>query len=406
MQHEIGKKTVFVGLSGGVDSAVSAYLLQQEGYDVHGIFIQTWTPEWMECGWREDRRDAMRVAIHLNIPFHDLDLSREYKEGVADYMIAEYRVGRTPNPDVMCNREVKFGGFLQYALSCGADYIATGHYARVGLLPLEKGETERGFEKVALASDGILDSKVSNPSLILPFSRRGDLHLLRGIDSSKDQSYFLWTLTTEQLKHILFPVGCLPKSETRSIAERAKLPVATKKDSQGICFLGAVDMEEFLSHYIKHKIGDVLDTTGNKIGIHTGVWFVTLGQRFAGDIVDSRYRGVPLYIVAKDVDTNSIIVADTPNPDRGMGSKHKTYTTKTGGSTKLVNCVIRNSEFKTGYVCTAQIRYHGELLKCSVVSIDGDEILLDWFTPPVIVAPGQSVVLYDGDICIGGGIVV
>lgn len=364
MKKSRGRK-VFVGLSGGVDSAVSAYLLQQQGYDVHGVFIQTWTPEWMECGWRDDRRDAMRVAIRLGIPYHDLDLSREYREGVADYMIAEYRAGRTPNPDVMCNREVKFGGFLRYALSCGADYIATGHYAQ----------------------------NINN-------------QLCKGVDPLKDQSYFLWTLTKEQLMHVLFPVGGLPKSETRKIADRAKLPVATKKDSQGICFLGAVDMEEFLSHYIEHKEGDVFNMKGNKIGIHTGVWFVTLGQRFAGGITNPEYRGKVLFVVGKDVDSNSIVVSTEQSPDRRAGSEHATHTAGTGGNVSLLSCVIRDDDFRVGANYTAQIRYHGEQLGCTVVGYDTDRMLIDWHSPPVLVASGQSVAMYSGDVCIGGGIVV
>lgn len=372
------RKKVFVGLSGGVDSAVSAYLLVQQGYDVEGVFIQTWTPEWMECGWRDDRRDAMRVAIHLGIPFHDLDLSREYKEGVADYMIAEYRAGRTPNPDVMCNREVKFGGFLRYALSCGADYVATGHYAQTAVIPAKAGIQDLEDKRYILK---------------------------KGLDLSKDQSYFLWTLTIEQLQHVLFPVGGLPKSETRRIAEKAKLPVATKKDSQGICFLGAVDMQEFLSHYIDHKSGDVLDLEGNIIGSHDGVWFVTLGQRFAGVITDLHYRGKPLYVVGKDIDTNTITVSLEQNLDRPSEKNHKTDAAATGSSVKLADCVLRDPEFKSDYECTAQIRYHGEQIACTVASVVPNTIVLDWHAPPVVVAPGQSVVLYDGDVCIGGGIV-
>jgi tRNA-specific 2-thiouridylase len=391
------KKKVFVGLSGGVDSAVSAYLLIQQGYDVEGVFIQTWTPEWMECGWRDDRRDAMRVAIHLGIPFHDLDLSREYKEGVADYMIAEYRAGRTPNPDVMCNREVKFGGFLRYALSCGADYVATGHYARVsGLLPLGKGEIERGI-----------------PSLALPLPRGGDLQLMRGVDTSKDQSYFLWTLTDEQLQHVLFPVGGLPKSETRKIAEQARLPVATKKDSQGICFLGAVDMQEFLSHYIEHKTGDVLDSQGKVVGSHDGVWFVTLGQRFAGDIIDPQYRGKPLYVISKDVLQNTVTVATDvisighPRIEYAVGPEVEGARDPGQETVMCINQCVWRTVVNPGDRYSVQVRYHGELYDVVIVSTEelGAAATIWFARQSPLAALGQSIVFYDGDICIGGGIV-
>ena len=388
------KKKVFVGLSGGVDSAVSAYLLVQQGYDVEGVFIQTWTPEWMECGWRDDRRDAMRVAIHLGIPFHDLDLSREYKEGVADYMISEYRAGRTPNPDVMCNREVKFGGFLRYALSRGADYVATGHYARVSdSRPSLRGGLGRGVSNIKIQP--VLETS-AQPPLTPPLEREGNLHLLKGLDTTKDQSYFLWTLTNEQLKHVLFPVGGLPKSETRKIAERAALPVATKKDSQGICFLGAIDMEEFLSHYIEHKIGNILDVTGNKIGTHTGVWFVTLGQRFAGDIIDSEYRGKPLFVTAKDTEHNTITV-----------SLNKEDVEVINSNELHLESVVFRHHIESGKEYTCQVRYHGEFHEVEVVSYSesGVAATIRFTNQSHLAAPGQSIVLYDADVCIGGGII-
>src|SRR3989344_5800986 len=278
---------VIVGLSGGVDSAVSATLLKKVGCEVVGAFIKTWQPPLMMgqaggCGWREERRDAMRVAAHLNIPFITIDLEKEYKESVVDYMIGEYRSGRTPNPDVMCNKEVKFGAFMKRALDLGADAIATGHYARTTLQEVPNLETS--------------------------------LQLLCGIDDNKDQSYFLWTLTQEQLSKTIFPVGHLYKNEVRGFAKKFKLPVANKKDSQGICFLGHIDMKDFLSHYIKVECGNVLNLQGAKIGEHDGAVFYTLGQSWSHSVLasprlrkaskTSRGEYQRLYVIAKDVESN------------------------------------------------------------------------------------------------------
>jgi tRNA-specific 2-thiouridylase len=207
----VEKKKVLVALSGGVDSSVSAALLLEQGYDVECAFITTWSVPWLPCTWREERRDAMRVAATLHIPFHTIDLSKEYEKNVVTYLIDEYRQGRTPNPDVMCNKHIKFGGFFDWAMKRGFDYVATGHYARVQ-------------------------------------EREGVFELLAGVDTNKDQTYFLWTLTQEHLAHTLFPIGQFEKPRVRELAEKYFLPTATKKDSQGICFLGKVNMKEFLSH--------------------------------------------------------------------------------------------------------------------------------------------------------------
>jgi tRNA-uridine 2-sulfurtransferase len=267
-----GKK-VYVGLSGGVDSSVSAALLQEAGYDVTGVFIKVWSPDFLECTWKEDRRDAMRVCAALDIPFETLDLEKEYKEGVVDYMVSEYKAGRTPNPDVMCNREVKFGGFLRWAKEQGADFIATGHYAQ-----------------------NILNTK------------SGQYELWAGVDSEKDQSYFLWTLTQEDLKSVLFPIGHLKKPQVRELAEKFGLSTATKKDSQGLCFLGKLDMKDFLSHFIAQQEGKVLDGTGKEIGVHSGALFYTLGQRhgFTTSVQ------TPMYVTGKDIVKNTLTVALEP----------------------------------------------------------------------------------------------
>lgn len=351
------KKTIFVGVSGGVDSSVAAAVLKDQGHHVIGVFIRTWQPEWMECTWRDERRDAIRVCAHLDIPFLECDMTQEYKTGVADYMINEYKKGRTPNPDVMCNKEVKFGGFLKWALERGADYVATGHYAQV-----------------------------KNSMLV------------RGIDEGKDQSYFLWTLTQDQLRHILFPVGHLPKSETRKLAAKYNLPTATKKDSQGICFIGKVSMKDFLSHYIEEQPGDVLDSNGEVIGNHPGALFFTLGERHGFTITQKGTDDQAMYVVGKDIEQNTITVA--PKDSFTSQEEHNIF--------KLYSANDITDSFTEGFSCEAQIRYHGEIKNVTFLSCNKTEkearIQFDEYDPTI--TSGQSVVLYDGEICLGGGIVV
>ncbi|HEY4513323.1 MAG TPA: tRNA 2-thiouridine(34) synthase MnmA [Candidatus Paceibacterota bacterium] len=370
------KKVVFVGLSGGVDSAVSAAMLLKQGYEVVGVFIKTWHPEFLECNEEEERRDAMRVSAFLDIPFLTFNFEDVYKKEVADYMIREYRAGRTPNPDVMCNKEVKFGVFLKKALAMGADYVATGHYASVQ--PLQN------FSGLLHPEGGV------KPNNYFEF-----FHLFKGKDPAKDQSYFLWTLKQEQLSRIIFPVGNLKKSEVRKLAKKFKLPVAAKKDSQGICFLGEVDLKEFLKHYIKEKKGKVLNTEGEEIGFHHGVVFHTLGERHGFTITkkspnDSRY-----YIVNKDIKKNILIVSQAPHKSDLWGAA----TSLTCGETNWISIIPEENK---GY--TAQIRYHGEFFECMVKILPKNKAEIV-FSKPVLAAPGQSIVVYDRDTCMGGGVV-
>lgn len=343
------KQKVFVGISGGVDSSVAAYLLKEQGHDVHGIFVKTWSPEWLPCTWIDEKRDAMRVCAALDIPFHFLDATDEYKQGVADYMISEYRRGRTPNPDVLCNRVVKFGAMWQYARAHGADMLATGHYSR------------------------LLDGK-----------------LVQGIDASKDQSYFLWMLTNDDLAHALFPIGHLQKSDVRVIAEKAGLITATKKDSQGICFLGEVDMREFLAHYIDEKPGDVVDTSGAKVGVHDGVYFHTLGERHGFRITKGTTDQKPYYVVGKDVEQNVLIVSHEP---------------KNGAVTNgEVILVLRDTNWLQSIngtdSYTGQIRYHGEQLPITI--IDDTHVRLSY---DGVISLGQSLVVYRDTVLVGGGVI-
>lgn len=356
-----GKKKVLVALSGGVDSSVSAALLLEQGYEVEGAFIKTWTVPWLPCTWREERRDAMRVAAHLHIPFHTVDLSKEYEHEVANYLIEEYKKGRTPNPDVMCNKHIKFGGFFDYAMQKKFDYVATGHYARIQIASQQNASDTPTF------------------------------YLLAGADTNKDQSYFLWNLTQRHLAHTLFPVGDLPKPDVRKLAERFTLPTAQKKDSQGICFLGKVNMKEFLSHYIDITKGTVLNTDGEVIGEHDGSVFLTLGQRHGFTVFQNSPNASPLYVVAKDFEKNTITVSEN-NTAREEGVQTITL--------KEVNWI---SDATTP--CMARLRYRQKLFSVALRDVTASRCIVVPETPQPFVTPGQSVVLYNGDICLGGGII-
>ena len=395
-------KLVFVGLSGGVDSAVSAALLLKAGYEVVGVFIKTWHPDFLACNEEEERRDAMRIAAHLNIPFLTFDFENVYKKEVADYMIREYKIGRTPNPDVMCNKHVKFGAFLKKALKMGADYVATGHYAIV--------KTESSFLN-GLAGVGTQRTE--------DLKKRSFQFLLnKGVDFTKDQSYFLWTLKQEQLFKILFPIGNLKKTEVRRLAKKFNLPVAEKKDSQGICFLGAVDLKEFLKHYIKEKKGKVVSVEGDIIGFHNGVVFHTLGERHGFTITKKSPNDKRYYVIGKDVKKNILVVSkghDLKNLRSRVGPLSYWFRgrRRENFSNPVLN--LENTNWITKIpdekkIYTAQIRYHGEFLPCKIkiISKNEAEVIFTELAPglPVktLVASGQSCVIYDGDICLGGGV--
>lgn len=355
------KKKAFVGMSGGVDSSVSAALLQREGYDVTGVFIKAWHPEFLTCSWREDRRDAMTVCAQLGIPFETCDLEEEYKRDVVDYLIREYAAGRTPNPDVMCNQYIKFGAFFRFARERGADVVATGHYART----------------------------------IIDFD--GTTRLFRGVDMQKDQSYFLWTLPQETIAHVLFPVGGLEKSRVRELAAEFGLPVAEKKDSQGICFLGDVSMEDFLKRFVAVTPGDVLDVDGNIIGSHEGALIYTLGQRHGFDVRKKKPDDGPWYVVAKDMDANTITVSQEGKTDPRFAVSSATLS-----DTNWISGAFTNSEDSL----TCRFRYRQTLVPCSVDVDRHHGAVVTFETPQPAVTPGQSVVIYRGEECLGGGVIV
>ncbi|OGG42908.1 tRNA 2-thiouridine(34) synthase MnmA [Candidatus Kaiserbacteria bacterium RIFCSPHIGHO2_01_FULL_48_10] len=339
-------QTVFVGLSGGVDSAVSAYLLKKEGYRVMGVFIKGWEPDFLPCTGAEDRLSAMRVAAHLEIPFVTYDFEEEYKKNVVDYFVSEYKAGRTPNPDVMCNRVIKFGAFWKRAQTEGADMIATGHYAQI---------------------------KHRTQNIELGTSR----------DSEKDQTYFLWTLTHNDLAHTLFPVGGFNKSDVRALAREARLPNAERKDSQGLCFLGHVDMRAFLKRYLPTTVGPIYDSGGTKIGEHEGMWFYTIGEHIPLGGLEKRH-----YIVGKDAQNNSLVVSEKP-----LGEKPGKEFAIQG-----VNWISKEAPRGMVY---GRYRYRQQLLSVSVL---GTKAI---FNEPQLMASGQSLVFYDekGEICLGGAII-
>jgi len=347
-------QTVFVGLSGGVDSSVAALRLKKQDYNVVGVFIKVWHPDFMVCNWEAERLDAMRVAAHLEIPFLTCDAEATYRDEVAHYFIGEYKAGRTPNPDVLCNKEVKFGAFMRFAKERGADFIATGHYVK-----RVEGKTN-------------------------------ELH--RGVDRNKDQSYFLWSLTQEQLDYALFPVGDTEKNQIRAEATKAGIPTATKKDSQGVCFLGHIDIPEFLSHYIDLKSGDVLTEQGAVIGTHQGALVYTLGQRHGFILNNKDTARKHHYVVARDIDKNTLTVSE------------ERKTTQQNDTVKLTNTVVR-SPLNIGDTIEAQFRYRQAPFKVCVIAQRSDTLTLSVLEPTEQPAAGQSCVLYRGSHCIGGGII-
>jgi tRNA-specific 2-thiouridylase len=350
-------QTVYVGLSGGVDSSVAALRLKKAGHTVVGVFIKVWHPDFMVCNWEQERLDAMRVAAHLDIPFLTCDAEAEYRDEVAHYFIEEYKTGRTPNPDVMCNQEVKFGAFLRFARERGADFIATGHYA-------QKIETQTGFE----------------------------LH--RGVDTNKDQTYFLWTLSTEQLAQSLFPVGDTSKDEIRAQAQAAGIPTATKKDSQGICFLGHVDIADFLSHYIELVPGDVLDEHGDVIGTHKGALVYTSGQRHGFTLHTTNNQRDALFVIQRNLPNNTITVGDK---SQLVGSNARIN----------LNQVVMRSALDVGESVELQFRYRQIPLRATVTKIASESATMSVQVEEEseVPASGQSCVLYQDSHCLGGGII-
>lgn len=346
---------VVVGMSGGVDSSVAAMLLKEEGYDVVGIFMKNWddTDDFGVCTATEDYEDVIRVCNQLDIPYYAVNFEKEYWDHVFTYFLDEYKIGRTPNPDVVCNKEIKFNTFLNYALDLGADYVATGHYARIA-------------------------------------RENGKVQLLKGKDENKDQTYFLNQLSDEQLDRVLFPLGELEKSRVRELAAGANLVTASKKDSTGICFIGERNFKMFLSTYLPAQKGKIETFDGNVVGEHDGLMYYTIGQRRGLGIGG---EGKPWFVIGKDMDRNVLYV--------GQGSQHE----KLYSDSIIANHVnwIRGEAIPNMFECTAKFRYRQSEHKVTVKRVDDTTVKVIFHEPLRAIAPGQAVVFYQGEACLGGG---
>lgn len=356
------QKKVIVGMSGGVDSSVSAWLLQQQGYQVEGLFMKNWEEDDGEeyCTAADDLADAQAVCDKLGMKLHKVNFAAEYWDNVFEHFLEEYKAGRTPNPDILCNKEIKFKAFLEFAAEdLGADYIATGHYVR---------------------------RQDSN----------GQSQLLRGLDGNKDQSYFLYTLSHQQIAQSLFPVGELSKPEVRRIAEQLELVTAKKKDSTGICFIGERKFRDFLGRYLPAQPGAIVTVDGVTVGEHQGLMYHTLGQRKGlgiGGMKES--NDDPWYVVDKDVANNRLIVAQGADHPRLMS---------VGLIAQQLHWVDRQV-LREPLQCVVKTRYRQEDIPCVITPLDSDRIEVRFEQPVAAVTPGQSAVFYLGEVCLGGGII-
>ncbi len=354
-------KNIIVGMSGGVDSSVAALLLIEQGHQVEGLFMKNWEEDDSEdyCSAETDLADAQSVCDQLNIPLHTVNFSSEYWDQVFEYFLAEYRAGRTPNPDIMCNKEIKFKAFLDYALGMGADFIATGHYARIA-------------------------------------HSTNTLKLLKGLDENKDQSYFLYTLQQQQLERSLFPIGELNKPEVRKLAQQAGFDTASKKDSTGICFIGERKFKDFLQRFIPAQAGEIVDDKGTIIGEHQGLMYYTIGQRQGLGIGGLKTASeAPWFVADKDLGHNRLIAV--------QGHNHPMLLKRHLKASQLH--WVSGEQPSAGFKCSAKIRYRQDDQDCRV-QIDKDgSVLVSFYEKQRAITAGQSIVFYDGNECLGGGII-
>ncbi|WP_440207688.1 tRNA 2-thiouridine(34) synthase MnmA [Actinobacillus pleuropneumoniae] len=359
---ENAKKKVIIGMSGGVDSSVSAFILQQQGYQVEGLFMKNWEEDddTDYCTAAADLADAQAVADKLDMKLHKINFAAEYWDNVFEHFLNEYKAGRTPNPDILCNKEIKFKAFLEYAAEdLGADYIATGHYVR----------------------------------------RSGDdnnAQLLRGLDANKDQSYFLYTLSHKQVGQSLFPVGDIEKPIVRQIAEDLGLATAKKKDSTGICFIGERKFKDFLACYLPAQPGEIRTVDGKVVGRHDGLMYHTLGQRKGLGI--GGVKGLsedPFYVVEKDLINNVLVVAQG----------HDNSALLSSGLIATQLHWVDRQPIRENLRCTVKTRYRQTDIACEIQPIDDDTIRVIFDEPQIAVTPGQSAVFYQGEVCLGGGVI-
>ncbi|GAA0483174.1 tRNA 2-thiouridine(34) synthase MnmA [Salinibacillus aidingensis] len=354
MKKEPKDTRVVVGMSGGVDSSVAALLLKEQGYDVVGIFMKNWddTDEFGVCTATEDFEDVVRVCNQLDIPYYSVNFEKQYWDKVFTYFLDEYKAGRTPNPDVMCNKEIKFKAFLDHALSLGADYLATGHYARVR-------------------------------------ERNGRYEMLRGVDENKDQTYFLNQLSQDVLSKVMFPLGEIDKKEVREIAKKHNLATATKKDSTGICFIGERNFKEFLSEYLPAQPGKMKTLAGEVKGDHDGLMYYTIGQRHGLGIGGS---GDPWFVIGKNLEENVLYVG------QGFHNDHLYSDALEATDSNWIIPIESNEPF----TCTAKFRYRQQDSKVTVYPRENGEVRVEFAEPERAITPGQAVVFYDGEVCLGG----
>ncbi|MDA8611421.1 tRNA-specific 2-thiouridylase [Candidatus Pacebacteria bacterium] len=386
--------SVYVGLSGGVDSSVSCALLKEQGYDVTGVFIKIWHPELSNCDWKAEMRDAMRVCAHLDIEFKMIDLSDEYYKDVIGYLIEEYKIGRTPNPDVMCNKIIKFGHFYDWAMSEGADFVATGHYAQILRDPEINSGSQSPSRLPELGSGSPSDTNNETPAKARTTvcGAGTTVFLERGVDHNKDQTYFLWNIKKEALSNTIFPIGKFEKSEVRKLAEKYNLPNSDKKDSQGLCFIGDVDLKAFLKKHLNTKRGNVLNEEGRVVGEHDGAELYTFGERHGFKINNKIDNQKANYIIKKDLEKNTITISDSENFEKEEIKIKELELSK-------INLLVDEFESKDLEVL---VRYRGKLLKAEV-NIKDKKIIFE--EKQSVVANGQSVVFYDQEKCLGGGVV-
>ncbi len=397
MKNTKKKMKVLVCMSGGVDSSVAAALLIEQGYDVTGAYMKQWTDTkdiHGICSWKDDRREALRVAAHLGIPFLTLDFEKEYKKWVVKYLFEEYEAGRTPNPDVMCNLYIKFGVWLEKAKKMGFDYLATGHYAQI-TKPRKHNSTKTQQHK----------------------NEGGVYHLMEAVDKDKDQTYFLHQLNQEKLSHTLFPVGGYTKKQVRALAKKMKLPTAERAESMGICFIGEIPMKDFLQQKIKPKKGNIVTTDGKILGKHEGLPFYTIGQRHLGVNNNQTTDNRPLYVVQKNMKKNELVV--------GFETESLLYSKES---------VVENVNWTSGQTpefpleCTVRLRHRQKQEKVVVTKAPARNashsdaggqkhgslptgqagtktFLIQFFRPQKAVTPGQFAVFYKNGECLGGGVI-
>lgn len=406
------KQRVLIGLSGGVDSAVSAHLLLKAGYEVEGAFMKNWSStvglKLAECPWLADRQEALRVAAFLGIPLHTLDFEKQYQDTVMKYFFTEYQAGRTPNPDVMCNKEIKFKLLYNWAMEHGFDFLATGHYAQVAERP------------------GISNFEVPNSKQIqnlkLKNAKRFSYNLVRSADEFKDQTYFIYNIKTEQLPHVLFPIGGMKKPEVKKLAAKIGLPNAARKESMGLCFVGKVRLKDFLEQKVKAKPGKIvlvpsktaknyaLETNNLAvIGQHIGLHNYTIGQRQG---INVGGPGGPYFVLRKDLKKNILYVTNDPQ-DPGL-EVMEVQLHSVNWITKLVpsaqylvpSKTAKDYALGTKHSLLARYRHQGELVPCTVEQTGKDLYTVKFKTPQKALASGQSIVFYKGKICLGGGVIV